>query len=261
MAESFSINGTPISTYLYSQRLLSGLVGLPPMRGADYDITDRVGVLPGRWWPGAKPITIGGVLYGNNGTVMVPTDARARFLDNARGLAALVYANGDVATYQRVIPSVAGDLTVVTSGRYLSGLDSIEQAAAHAGRVTIDLLLLDPFWYPAAATTLAAIAGSSSPTIAGDTRTRKVTLTFSGATGQRLTNNTTGDWVQIAGSATVDTVLDVAGKTATRGAVNVAGEVTHGTDQAYWLPLNAGVNSLTLTGGGTVTIAYQGAYL
>lgn len=263
MAESLSIDGTDLASVAYAITGYRGLVGAPPKRGGDYEVPRRSGALGGVAWGGPRIVTVYGVLYGNNGAVLVPADARARYLDRARQLSALVYRDGKVFDLTRVIPRQSGgDLTTTVRARYLAGLDSIEQAAFHAGRFAVDLYCFDANWHALSDTTLSAITGSSSPSIAGDVATRKVTLTFSGVTGiQRLTNATTGDWVEVLGDSADDTVLDCENFTATRDAASVTGLVDHNGATSDWMTLAAGTNALTLTGGGSVTVAYRGAYL
>lgn len=262
VAESLSINGTDLATLVESIQLKRGLVGLPPMRGGSYELPHREGASAGSTWAGPRVVTIGGVLYGRDGAALVPADARARYFDQIRALSAVVYAGGLDSTYTRVIPRASGgDLTTVASGKYLSGLESIEDVAFHAGRFAFDLYLYDGFWHAASDTTLSAITGSATPSIAGDVPTRRVTLTFSGVTAtQRLTNSTTGEWVEVVGSSGAATVLDCEAFTATRSSVSVAGLVDHNASFDTWLSLAAGSNSLALTGGGQVVVAYRGAY-
>lgn len=256
MAESLSINGTSLYTYLESIHAAPGLVGAPPIRGGDYETPLRPGATNGTRWAGPRVASIYGVLYGG-------TDGRAGYLDKIRGLSALVWNDGDTYTVTRVLPRVSGgDLTVEATGRYGGGLESIQQAAHHAGRCTFDIVFLDSYWFDSSTTTLSAITGSATPTIAGDVATRNLTLTFSGATAvQRLTNNTTGQWVEVLGNTSADTVLDCTALSATRSGSSKAGDVSHNADFDDWMTLPVGSNSLTLTGGGQVVVAYRGAYL
>jgi hypothetical protein len=260
VAEGISINGTSLYTYMHSIKATRGLVGAPPVRGGDYELPRRGGAVSGARWDGPRVVNVSGLLLGNSTSAMVPSDARGRYLDKARDLAALVRNRGRDFTITREIPQEGGStVTHQATGRYLGGLDP-EQVAAHAGRVSFDLLLLDSVWYPSASTSF-SVTGTSSHTIIGDVETRKITLTFSGATGQRLTNNTTGEWVQIVGHAVNNTVLDVEDFTAVRSSASVAGEVTHHPSYFDWFGLAPGSTSLTLTGGGSVTVDYFGAYL
>jgi hypothetical protein len=265
VAEGISINGTNLYTLMHSIKATRGLVGAPPVRGGDYETPRRGGALSGARWDGPRVVNISGLLLGNSTTALIPSDARGRYLDKARDLSALVRNRGRDFTIRREIPEQGGGTVIYeATGRYLAGLDSIEQVAAHAGRVSFDLLLLDPTWRLGPSLSYEAsfsVTGTSSHTIAGDVETRKIVLTFSGATGQRLTNNTTGEWVQIVGHASNNTVVDVEDFTAVRSSVSVAGEVTHNGSFVDWLTLVPGSNSLTLTGGGSVTVEYFGAYL
>ena len=263
VAESIAINGTDLTTYLKAVQGHRGLIGAPPVRGADYELPRRDGALDGTRWAGPRVASIYGLLYGSSATSADPADARARFLDAYRGLSALLWNNGKAFTVTRVIPRVTGgDLTVAASGRYLGGLEGLDQVAHHAGRVAFDIQLLEPFWYPTTDTTLSTITTTLTPTIVGDVPTKRVTLTFSGVTAtQRLTNNTTGEWVEVAGNSGAATVLDCLNFTATRSGSSVAGSVAHNGAFDDWLTLLVGVNSLTLTGGGQVVVAYRPAYV
>lgn len=260
MAESLSINGTDLATLMTIQSH-PGLVGAPLVQGADFDLPRHPGAISGVRWAGSRIASIQGLVYGSSATSAVPADARARYLDGIRALTKLVWNNGADLTLSRVIPRVTGgDLTAAAQGRYAGGLDQIEQAAGHAARVAFDLRIFDPYWYATTPTAL-TVAPTLTPAVVGDVATKRMTITFSGATGQRLTNSTTGEWVQIVGSAVNSTVLDVEAFTAVRSAVSVAGEVTHNGSFTHWMSLAAGSNSLALTGGGSCAISYTEAYL
>jgi hypothetical protein len=262
VAETWLVDGVDLTTHLYSIQGTSGAFGPPPVRGGDYETTRRDGSLTGVRWAGPRVLQLRGLLYGNDGADLVPADARARYLDRARALAALVWNDGEDYTVTRTIPrATGGDLTTEALGRYLGGLDP-EQVAAHAGRVAFDLLLHDPFWYATSDTTLSAITGAATPSIGGDVATKRITLTFSGVTAtQRLTSATTGEWVEVAGNSGASTVLDCEDFTATRSGGSVVGSVNHNAAFEQWLTLKPGTNSLTLTGGGQVVVAYRAAHL
>jgi len=269
VAESLSINGTNLLTVMHSIQEIVGLVGAAPVRGDDPELP-LGGAVEGAAWDGPRDITVRGLLYGNNGAVLVPADARARYLDRERALTALVRNSNRVSTLTRVIPRPGdGDLTTEARARYRSGLDAIAQAAFHAGRVAFTLRTLDAYWHATSDTTLATMTtaglggGSYTPTIAGDVETRRITITVGGTiTGYtRLTNNTTGHWIEVHAVAAAATVVDVEAMTATRSGVSVAGSVTHNPAFDEWMALAPGVNSLSVTGGGdTVVLAYRGAY-
>lgn len=261
MAESLSINGTALSTHLYATQATRGLVGAPSWRGGSYELPGLPGSLPGQAWAGPRIVTITGLLVGNSSSALIPADARARYLDRIRALAALVTNGGKPFTLTRVIPRQSGgDLTVTAQARYLGGLDGVEQVAAHAGRVAFDLEVLDPFWYPSSGTTVTA-ATTATPSVPGDVATRRITLVFAGdIAAQRLTNSTTGAWVQIEGGIG-DTTVDIEAFTAVRGGDSIAGRVTSNPDRVHWFDLTPGSNSLVLTGGTSVAVTYRAAYL
>lgn len=264
MAETFLINDEDLADYVEEIQLLRGLIGLPPQRGGDYELPHREGSLPGSWWSGPRVVSLGGLLYGRNGAALVPSDARARYFDQARALASLVYNGGQPSIYKRVIPRVSGgDLTVQAEGRYLSGLETIEQAAFHAGRFAFDLQLLDAFWHDTTYTPLSTMTtGSYTPTIGGDVPTRRIIITTQGTSGYvTVTNSTTGHWVRIPGSTSAPTVIDIEAMTAIRSSVSYAGLVTHNTDFDEWFALAPGSNSIVITGaGGDLNIDYWGAW-
>jgi len=253
MAESVLIDGTNPSTYMRITNI-SGLIGNVQSIGEDYATPRYPGMTAGSRWGGARVLTFEGMILG---------DSRPDYMDDMRALASLVWNDGGTYTVTRTIERMSGgDLVTVSTGRYLSGLDTLAQASNNKGRVSFDIRLLEPFWHPSAATTLSATTGTDTPTIAGDVATRNVTLTFSGATAvQRLTNNTTGQWVEVLGNTAASTVLDCTAFTAIRSGASKAGDVAHNAAFDDWMTLPAGSNSLTLTGGGQVVVAYRGAYL
>lgn len=261
MAESLSINGTPLSTHLYAIQATRGLVGAPSWRGGSYELPGRPGALTGQAWAGPRIVTVSGLLVGNSTSALIPADARARYLDRIRALSALVLNAGQPFTLTRVIPRQSGgDLTVTAQARYLGGLDGVEQVAAHAGRVAFDLEVLDPFWYPSADTDV-TVATTATPTVAGDVPTTRITLVFEGSlTAQRLTNTTTGSWVEVA-AGIGDTEIDVEAFSAIRASASIAGLVTQNSDFTHWFDLAPGSNSLELTGGTSVEVSYRAAYL
>lgn len=264
VAESLSINGTNLLTIMHSIQEIRGLVGAAPVRGGDYELPHRDGAEPGSRWDGPRVITVMGLLYGNNGAVLVPTDARARYHDRTRALTALVRNSNRVSTLTRVIPRPSGgDLTVEARGRYLAGLDTVAKAAFHAGRVAFDLLALDAYWHDTTYTPLDTMTtGSYTEDIDGDIETHRIVITTQGVNGYvTVTNNTTGHWVRIPGSVTAPTVIDVEAQTAIRDSVSYAGLVTHNTDFDQWFELAPGSNSITITGaGGDLNIDYWGAW-
>ncbi len=262
MAETLTVNGGSLASYLYKVTRLDGHIGNATFRGGDHETPQRPGATAGSRWLGPRVLSVEGLLWGDNsGTI--DANSRGRYFDRYRALTALVWGNGAAYTITRVIPQASGsDLTAECTGHYLGGLESFDQIANHGARVAFDLQLLDPCWWSTSDTTLSTITTTLTPTITGDIATNRITLTFSGVTAtQRLTNSTTGEYVEVAGNSGAATTLDCRDFTATRSGSSVAGSVASNGSYVNWLTLTPGSNSLTLTGGGQVIVAYRSAYL
>lgn len=255
MAESYSIDGTSITTYMAHVQTLDGLIGAPPMIQSDYAVPGRTGVIAAKPWAGPRPIVIGGIVTGAD---------RTAYQTNLRALANLCFNGGDTITVKRVLDtSTTTTLTSVATARYINGLDRVEELAHNVGRVAIEFNLLDGYFYDEAFTDLGATSAATfSEEIPGDAPTTQVKVQFSAGSGaQRLTNTTTGDYVQWTGDTTTLVELDVAAFTATQSTSNVIGPVRSGTASYYWLRLLPGRNDFTLTGGGSVRLLYKAAHL
>jgi hypothetical protein len=174
--------------------------------------------------------------------------SRPQYHDNARALRALVVNRGRQLVLTRVIDAASGTLTQVANGRYLRGLESIEQVAWHAGRVAFDLELFDGCFYDSGVTSHAP----GTFTVLGDLDTRRITLDLPGP--GTLTNTTLGIAVTVADNC----VLDVEAFTSTIPA-RLATMTFSGDD--YWFALAAGSNTVTWSGAGTPTIFYKSAWL
>ena len=255
MAESYSIDGTDISTLMTHVQTLDGLIGTPPMLQRDYVIPGRTGSVAAKPWAGARPLTFGGIVTGAT---------RIAYQGNLRSLAELCFNGGDTVTITRVIDLPADEtLSVVGTARYVGGLESVNELAPNVGRVAIEFSLISGFFY-ASDYADSGVKSTSTFTIdaPGEAPTSEVKVQFSGGTGaQKLTNTTTGDYVQYTGATSTAVELNSATFTATQGATNVVSGVEAGTASYYWMRLNPGVNSFTRTGNGDVQVFYKAAYL
>jgi hypothetical protein len=255
MAESYSINGTNVSTYMSYVQTLDGLIGAPPMRQADYTVPGRTGVIAAKPWAGPRPIVIGGIVTGAD---------RTEYQTNLRALANLCFNGGDTITVKRVLnTSATTTLTSVATARYVNGLDRVDELAHHTGRVAIEFSLLDGFFYDESFTDLQSTTDAKfTIQVPGDAPTTQVRVRFgNGSDTQRLTNDTTGDYIQYTGSTSTNVLVDVANFTATQGSNNVIGNTRSGTASYYWMRLVPGRNDFTRTGNGSVRVLYKAAYL
>jgi hypothetical protein len=155
----------------------------------------------------------------------------------------------------RRLSYTAGNEEHTCLARYASGLDPTLSSAMADGRLVLIMKNLWGLWYGAAVT-----IGTGTSSVTGDVRTRKMTVTFTGGTNPALTNSTTGEvltWTGTVGGTPV--VVDVQAMTATQGATDVSDKLSwSGT---YLMTLRAGSNTLSLAGGGSVSVAYSPAYL
>jgi hypothetical protein len=257
MAESYTVNGTDLTTYLTHLQTLDGFIGVPQMRQDDFVIPGRTGSVAAAPWIGPRPLTVGGVVSGAD---------RAAYQANLRALSSLCFNDGQPVTLGRTL---AGSSAVAVEGeaRYVGGLDSISQLSDKAGRVAVEFSLLTGVWLDTAETDSGPKTGpvltGFGIQIPGDVTTSAVRVVFSGVNAtQRLTNTTTGDWVQTTANTTTDAVtLDVSNFTAVQLVSSVISTVSSNTESFYWMRLAPGPNTFILTGGGTVRLYWKSAWL
>lgn len=240
MTEAHYANGTAISDYAVVQ---SFTLTAPNLAGEDDDVAGRVGLVEGVWVPKDADYQLGLLMLGREASGQL---TRARYLENARSLRRLLFNDAQPFTYRRTLDLSSGAQDVEGPARYVSGLD-VAQVAAHAGRAMVRLSLLDGFLYDRADTTV----NPGTVTVAGDARTRRMTLTLPGA--GTLTNSTLGVSVTVSGATT----LDVEAFTSSGGVGLVTGQ--SGSD--YWFEFAVGPNIVTWSGSDTPSIAYRAAHL
>ena len=253
MADTYSINGTNLSTLMVVNKVEGG-IGAPTVLQDDYLVPGRTGAIATNPWIGPAPLVIYGTVIGTS---------RSDFITKCRTLVRTLFNNGKPSTITR---NVTGAPTATASVRYVSGLESIEELSDKVGRVAVEFTMLSGVWSDESFTESSTQSGTTfSLTVPGDTFTPQLVVEYSGGTGQKLTNTTTGEFVELDALVTSGTavVVDVVNYTATRGTVNVVSSVKTGplTSGAYWLTLVPGVNKFTLAGGGSVKLKYKGAYL
>lgn len=254
MAESYSIGSTDLSTLLEIQRVdASGHA--PAMLQQDYLVPGRTGAIATKPWFGPSVVMIGGVVH---------AASRPLYLEKIHKLIKLCVNSGLPFTMKRVLPFPTGDKTATAQARYVGGLDFIEQLSPRSGRVMAEFSLLSSFWSDESYASSQTQAGSFGLQVQTDAATSDLIVTFSGGSNQRLTNTTTGDWVQFnASTSSHSAILNVADFTAVQNATNVIDKVS--TNPAnktrYWLTMPSGPNQFALTGGGSVLIQYKGLYV
>lgn len=152
MSDNVYCNGTSLGQWLTPIGLIK-MIGLPPGVGSDYAIPGYDGLLPAQLGRGARSVSVGGLISGQNveASPMIPqsydvTAARASYHVKLNAFAAAVYQNGDPFTLSWVTGPTGSQITYSSLARYESGVDEIEQVTPWAGRVAVDFLLLKPYW-------------------------------------------------------------------------------------------------------------------
>jgi hypothetical protein len=230
------VAGTSLKTYA-TIASFDGVFSGAPTRGQDLPVPLRRGAVGTAKvrdsYTFSVPMTILGTSEGN-------------FHDNLDALRALCDTSYGVKTITRTKPSGAGDLTTTCSAT--CQLIDASMFDSSNGRVVLDVTNLDGCWYGSAATpTIPATI-----TVAGTTRTHRMTLVLPGA--GTLTNTTLGVSVTVTASATL--TVETQSTTGTLADVVAAGDPF-----GNWFALAPGSNVITWSGAGTPTISYNPAYL
>lgn len=243
MYETILFDGTDIKTAgVRSIQVWDGVLLTTALRGADL-------LIPGADGEHSIPRPFGaGVL--NLGLVLT-TDTNAGFNDAYRALRRLAKVDGTV-TLTRRLSFGTGNEEHTAVAKYAGGLEPT-MVKMIGGSLTLSMKILGGLWYGPAVT-----IGAGTSTVAGDVRTRRMTVTFTGGTNPTLTNTTTGDVLTYTGSPT-SAVVNVESMSAADGGTDVSGLIGW-TPNTYPMTLAAGSNTLVLTGGGSVSVAYQPAY-
>lgn len=185
--------------------------------------------------------------------LVLTTAAIQNFNDAYRTLKRLVKPDGTV-TLTRQLSYSTGNESHTALAEYVSGLEPALTGLG-TGRMVLTMKILEGLWYGSAVT-----IGTGASTIAGDVRTRRMTVTFTSGTNPTLTNSTTGEtltWTGSPGGGGV--VIDVEARTAMQGVTDVSSALSWSGD--FPMTLHAGSQTLALSGGGSVSVAYQPAYL
>lgn len=252
MARKLTIGATDLTTLGRIETLWEEVIGNPELIGDAFSVPLGYGSIDVDQTWGGREVQAGLLITGSSVT---------DFHDKHRTLEQLVWSPDAPLTLKRTLSLTAGDETVQCSARFRGGL-SPKMESESIGRYALRFLNLDGVWFAATATTDTISTASDTFTLAGTARSRRMTLTFSGVNAtQTLTNTTLGVSVTVTGDKTTHAVvLDVDDFTAVQNSANVVGTVSHSGDP-YWMVFAPGSNSLTLSGGGSVAISCQAAYL
>jgi hypothetical protein len=259
--DTLLVNGTDLSNYARIISTWDSVHGLPPVVGEDPQVPLRAGAVHVDKVAGPRDLTVLVDVLGVNPSTGADVASPAKqWNDNWRTLTALLW-EPQPTTLTRRLAFTAGNEDQVQAATFLGATEPSFSNSEHA-LVALSWRLLDGAWYASAATTDTISTASDTFTLAGTARSRRMTLTFSGVNAtQTLTNTTLGVSVTVTGDKTTHAVvLDVDDFTATQNGSSVVGTVSHSGDP-YWMVFAPGSNALTLSGGGSVAISCQAAYL
>lgn len=187
-------------------------------------------------------------------TLVLLGAGRQAFNDAHRALKRLVKP-GQTVTLSRLIAYATGNETHTTTAEYLSGLGP-SMTGLDVGRLTVNMRILDGLWYGPAVT-----IGAGTSSITGDVRTRRALITVSAGTDPTVTNSTNSYAFTVSGSTATPVVVDVENMSASTGGVDCSDRLTWAAGAKTWpMQLDPGSNTLTISSG-TLSVAYQPAYL
>lgn len=257
--DGHAINGTWLSTLGCETRMP---ITMPELAGGDLSLPYDPQELPGTKTPKGRDYVVELIIKGWD-TGVGTTNARPEFMTRAFAIGELMFNDGEPFSLGRRILLTSGLQTVYTLARYIDGYD-VDNIAPPIGKAVVRFRMLWPAWYSTPPALLSPVApvGAPAPITPGGTQsTTRVTLTFSGGEDQVLTNEKTGDTIQVLGSTVEPVTIDAFAKTVkdTEGR-NVLARARFSGGSQHWMKLATTENTFTLSGGGGVAIRYWPAY-
>lgn len=121
---------------------------------------------------------------------------------------------------------------------------------------------VEPFWRDASVTH-SAVNPVSGVTNGGDAPIHDAVVEFSGHNGvQRLTNTTTGEYIEVDTDTSVEIcVVDIGARTIKKVGLDVDDQVSFESADPWWMEVVRGANSFTLSGGGSATLTARDKWL
>ena len=237
---------------------IDGWDEFPPFAGTPFHIPFKHGVwAPSKRYFESKVLALGVVImpFSTLGTVTHTNGAAAHIRENIDDLMAELYPASGLVTVSRTELNYPGAGTTVWTN------DGIVTRAipVRGGKGTIyrfmfiTLDMVSPFWRVGALKT-----GQTPPTVVndGNAPVDDMVITFTGGTNPRLTNTTTGEWIEIIDAMATPVVVSVGPRTVTQGGAPADGLLRINPLYPHWMEFRPGSNSLTLTGGGSVSINF-----
>lgn len=249
-------NGLSLHTHAWSVTTFGGKRNSPTdRRGEDVQVPFRRGRIASRKVPDSKVLSLSMWMapVNQDGTQDPALTDEQKMHDNWRLILNTIDVLGQFPLVKRWWE---GDQVKAATAQaeFADGLEPSVNGG-YLAQFGIDFLLADPYFYsPVAAQPVGTI------TVAGDVETDHVILSLTNGTNPRVTFPD-GNWIQYNGSPGGSPVsINLLTGMATRAGLYVNGLVQRSSNFGEWPTLKPGSNALTLTGGGTGTVAYDAAY-
>lgn len=265
--ETWAIDGVPLLSIATDVQRIDGALA-PPLRGDDRRYAFRPGAAFRPRVTDSGSLTLGLWLLGQDGPGSTPAAFETNYAGAERILRRLLRPNGgaEFALTKTWTDDVG---THTATGRGIAGEINRARAGRHAGRVTVDIGMADPFFYGSA---VAVPLPKGVPVVVdnlGDETTAAVLLDFAGALSNPKVTNSTPDpdvWLKVgtdlaAGDSLAVDVEGTAVVRASDGANLIAG-LTH-SGARPWFLLGRGANTVTLSadsGAGSAVLTFQPVY-
>lgn len=266
--ERYTFDGYDLADYATGVHAVDGVDDFPTLRG---DSPPKSG-LPGRTALGglldSREIQLSLYVSPWDPAGAVPADQRVGMRTNLDAL----YAILDPHRGQKLLTRRMPDATVRSASAQVRAVMEFPTKARQRLKFLVATFeLADPYWYGATTTGPGSTATPASPTAfsftnPGKVRAHRLLIDFTGPiTNPRLTNLTTGAWVQFTGvvASTKHLLIDAYAFTATNDGANVEGLITQGSTVPF-MDLAPGVNSMQVTAsspGGSVLVTAYPAFL
>jgi hypothetical protein len=209
-------------------------------------------------------LTLGLWLLGQDGPGSTPADYSANFAGSERVLRRLL--RPDAGAEFSITKTWTDDLgTRTATGRGIAGSLNRTRSGRHAGRVTVDISMADPFFYGASVAVPLVLGVPAVVDNLGDEGTMTFEIDYAGALSNPVVTNSTlapEVWLKlgtaIAGGDTVRLSGDAATVLRDSDGANLIGAVTHSGARS-WFRLGRGTNTVTLSadsGAGSAVLRY-----
>lgn len=262
--EQWSFAGVDLSSYATIVVAPVGVDEMPPVRGDD---AAKTGLTGRQYLPKLLDSRrVGLVLMVTSQSAAGVGGARTQARTNLDALYAVLTPRAQ-GTLSRTMP----DGTTRSAPAECVGVSAIRNPAAENVYIlTAQFQLADPWWRGPSTTGPGSTSITTNPkditfTNPGSVRDHKLLIDITGAiTNPRVTNQTTGAWVQFTGSvgASKHLLIDPYAFTITNDGVDVIGSLSHGPT-VPWLDLVPGTQTLRVTGGttGSILVTAYPAYM